>query len=254
QFWHSIKKVQGTNSYEFLLANQKCIINAEIYKMILDIYPRVEDVDFTNVPNDDTALAFLIELGYKGKGSQGKKTVDTHVIEVVESKLEPIKKRTSSKKRVKKSATISTEDNIISDPDIALELDKSIRLAEAEEAKAARKLKGVQSPNPKEQEAVDTMKAPKESRKSRKSQPNTRGSHEGTGSKTEVPDESTVVYATSSEGTGVKPRVLDEDKDITQEKVILDMGEDEDREQDEDATTNAEKDDKDDDADDKGDD
>ncbi|GJY45224.1 hypothetical protein Tco_0434287 [Tanacetum coccineum] len=38
QFWYSIKKVQGTNSYEFLLANKKY---------------------------DDTTLAFLIKLGYK---------------------------------------------------------------------------------------------------------------------------------------------------------------------------------------------
>ncbi|GKE50023.1 hypothetical protein Tco_1481281 [Tanacetum coccineum] len=33
---------------------------------ILDICPRVEGVDFIDVPDDDTALLFLIELGYKG--------------------------------------------------------------------------------------------------------------------------------------------------------------------------------------------
>nr|GEW84692.1 hypothetical protein [Tanacetum cinerariifolium] len=33
---------------------------------MLDICPRVEGVDFTNVPNDDTLLTFLIDLGYKG--------------------------------------------------------------------------------------------------------------------------------------------------------------------------------------------
>nr|GEW71584.1 retrovirus-related Pol polyprotein from transposon TNT 1-94 [Tanacetum cinerariifolium] len=33
---------------------------------ILDICPRVEGVDFTDVLNDDTALAFLIDIGYKG--------------------------------------------------------------------------------------------------------------------------------------------------------------------------------------------
>ncbi|GJT94363.1 retrovirus-related pol polyprotein from transposon TNT 1-94 [Tanacetum coccineum] len=66
QFWYSIKKVQGTDSYEFLLANKKCTINAEVFRTILDIYPRVEGVDFTDVPDDDTALTFLIDLGYKG--------------------------------------------------------------------------------------------------------------------------------------------------------------------------------------------
>ncbi|GJS88907.1 hypothetical protein Tco_0771543 [Tanacetum coccineum] len=33
---------------------------------ILDICPRVEGVNFTDVPDDDTTLAFLIKLGYKG--------------------------------------------------------------------------------------------------------------------------------------------------------------------------------------------
>ncbi|GJY90140.1 hypothetical protein Tco_0505336 [Tanacetum coccineum] len=70
----------------------------------------------------------------RGKGSQGKKTVDTHVTEVVESEPEPAKKRPISKKRVKKSATISAEDNIIPDPDIAFELGKSTSLTKAEEA------------------------------------------------------------------------------------------------------------------------
>ncbi|GKC81315.1 hypothetical protein Tco_1137032 [Tanacetum coccineum] len=34
--------------------------------IILDIYPRVEGVNFTDAPNDDTELTFLINLGYKG--------------------------------------------------------------------------------------------------------------------------------------------------------------------------------------------
>nr|GEY48782.1 hypothetical protein [Tanacetum cinerariifolium] len=33
---------------------------------ILDICPRVERLDFTDVPDDDIALTFLIDLGYKG--------------------------------------------------------------------------------------------------------------------------------------------------------------------------------------------
>nr|GFB65210.1 hypothetical protein [Tanacetum cinerariifolium] len=53
-------------TYEFLLANKKCIVNAEVFKTILDIYPRVEGVNFTDVLDDDTALTFLIDLGYKG--------------------------------------------------------------------------------------------------------------------------------------------------------------------------------------------
>ncbi|GJV39398.1 hypothetical protein Tco_1417838 [Tanacetum coccineum] len=66
QFWYSIKKVQGTVSYEFLLANKKCVVNADVFRMILDICLRVEGVNFTDVPDDVTTLAFLIKLGYKG--------------------------------------------------------------------------------------------------------------------------------------------------------------------------------------------
>ncbi|GJY72929.1 hypothetical protein Tco_0477360 [Tanacetum coccineum] len=60
------RKVQGTDSYEFLLANKKCIVNAEVFRTILDICPRVEGLEFTDVPDDDNALTFLIDLGYKG--------------------------------------------------------------------------------------------------------------------------------------------------------------------------------------------
>ncbi|GKA90548.1 hypothetical protein Tco_0812418 [Tanacetum coccineum] len=66
QFWYSIKKLQGTNSYEFLLVNKKCTVNAKVLRTILDICPRVEGVDFTDVPDDDSTLTFLIDLSYKG--------------------------------------------------------------------------------------------------------------------------------------------------------------------------------------------
>nr|GEU64922.1 integrase, catalytic region, zinc finger, CCHC-type, peptidase aspartic, catalytic [Tanacetum cinerariifolium] len=225
QFWYSIKKLQGTDSYEFLLANKKCIVNAKVFRTILDICPRVEGVDFTDVPDDDTTLTFL--------------------------------------RKVKKKVTLSAEDNIISnDPDAALELAKSIKKTKAEEArqvyatharimteslpKSAKKssgrssksvviqdtpsapklkpatlktkLKGTPSLTPKEQEAADIMQALTKSKKISRRQPGTRGSNERTGSKLGAPDESTVVSATLSEGTGIKQGVPDKEKDITEEK------------------------------------
>ncbi|GJZ60659.1 retrovirus-related pol polyprotein from transposon TNT 1-94 [Tanacetum coccineum] len=63
---YSIKKVQGIDSYEFLLANKKCVVNANVFRTILDICPRAEGVNFTDVPDNDTTLAFFINLGYKG--------------------------------------------------------------------------------------------------------------------------------------------------------------------------------------------
>ncbi|GKB75598.1 hypothetical protein Tco_0942493 [Tanacetum coccineum] len=66
QFWYTIKKIQGTNSYEFVLANKRCVVDAEVFRKILDICPRVEGEEFTEVQDDDATLTFLIDLGYKG--------------------------------------------------------------------------------------------------------------------------------------------------------------------------------------------
>ncbi|GKE32890.1 hypothetical protein Tco_1452212, partial [Tanacetum coccineum] len=55
-----------TNSYEFHLANKKCLVDVEVFWKILDICPRVQGVDFTEVPDDETTLSYLINLGYKG--------------------------------------------------------------------------------------------------------------------------------------------------------------------------------------------
>ncbi|GJY07442.1 retrovirus-related pol polyprotein from transposon TNT 1-94 [Tanacetum coccineum] len=289
------------------LGNKKCIVNAEVFRTILNICPRVEGVDFTEVPDDDTALTFLIDLGYKGplykhtniksridilwgmfkrvnvdypkliwedlpyqidyikekrsrrenmpftrftkiiinhflkqhkslinlnyqhyhtikddgiqskyeayqmfikystgqirpkksrgKGSQGKKTVDDsqETVDVSEeSKPEPAKKKTSSKRRVKKKVTLSADDNIISyAPDAALELAKIVTESVPESAKkkyggissksvviqdtlsapnskpatSKTKLKGAPSLTLAEQEAADIIKALKESKK-----------------------------------------------------------------------------------------
>ncbi|GJT01797.1 hypothetical protein Tco_0822966 [Tanacetum coccineum] len=66
QFWYTIKKIQGTNSYEFVLANKRCVVDAEVFRKILDICPRVEGEEFTEVQDDDATLTFFIDLGYKG--------------------------------------------------------------------------------------------------------------------------------------------------------------------------------------------
>nr|GEU82216.1 putative reverse transcriptase domain-containing protein [Tanacetum cinerariifolium] len=70
RFWYTIKKVQGINSYEFLLANKKCRVVAEVFRKILEICPGVEGEEFTKVQNDDDTLTFLIDLGYKGEDYQ----------------------------------------------------------------------------------------------------------------------------------------------------------------------------------------
>ncbi|GJS62893.1 hypothetical protein Tco_0677457 [Tanacetum coccineum] len=387
QFWYTITKIKGSESYEFLLADKRCVIDAEVFRKILDICPRKEGEDFTEVQNDEDTLTFLIDLGYsgplhkytnmfvdhmhqpwrtlaacinkclsgktasndklrksridilwgmfyrenvdypsliwediayqidhrrekksrrenmpyprftkviidyflskhkslkklkfqhfhtikddgvvsrlkfvrmgedvqqyglaipatmlnneiiqsesykmfilystgqippkksRGKGSQRKKTADTteESVDVSdESEPEPLIRRKSSSRRVvKKKATISVDDNIVPEPDIALELGKSISLTEAEEEAAARqvhatharivsesvpeparrrrsdiaisettqKLKGIQTLTPAEQEAADVMKALKDSRRMLGRQPDAEDDNEET--------------------------------------------------------------------------
>nr|GEV75513.1 hypothetical protein [Tanacetum cinerariifolium] len=164
-----------------------------------------------------------------------------------ESEPKPAKKKTSSKRRVKKKVTLSADDNIISDdPVAALEIAKSFSKTKAREADTARqvhatharimtesapkptrrrksgkvtfdppkKLKDVPYLTPKEQEAPDIMKALKESKNTSRRQPITRASNEGTGSKPGVPDESTVISATSNERTCTQPGVPDEERSV----------------------------------------
>ncbi|GKB10745.1 hypothetical protein Tco_0844668, partial [Tanacetum coccineum] len=79
----------------------------------------------------------------RGKGSQGKKTADTSEADAdvsEESDSEHARKQTSSRRVTKKKVTISADDNIIPDPDVALELGKSISLTEAAEEEAARQV------------------------------------------------------------------------------------------------------------------
>ncbi|GJR37898.1 hypothetical protein Tco_1213582 [Tanacetum coccineum] len=66
QFWYTINKVKYTESYEFLLANKKCIVDVKVFRKILDICLRVEGEEFTEVQDNDATLTFIINLGYKG--------------------------------------------------------------------------------------------------------------------------------------------------------------------------------------------
>nr|GFC25607.1 hypothetical protein [Tanacetum cinerariifolium] len=97
----------------------------------------------------------------RGKGSQGKKTADTPVVDVEvseESNSKPSRKRTTSRRVVNKKVTISAADNIILDPDVALELGKSISSTEAVEEEAARQVHSTHAKMVTESEPEPTKK------------------------------------------------------------------------------------------------
>nr|GEX47426.1 hypothetical protein [Tanacetum cinerariifolium] len=180
----------------------------------------------------------------RGKGSKGKKTVDVsqETVDVCdESETEPAKRRTASRRVVKKKVLIFIDDNIILNLDIALELGKSISITKAEEDEVVRQVYAtharivteyVHEPAKKKtgsrstksvaiQYTPNVVQLLKESKKISRRQPGTRGSSEGTGRIPGVPDESTIISTTSREGTATNPGVPDEEKDSTEENVIL---------------------------------
>ncbi|GJV18679.1 hypothetical protein Tco_1367699 [Tanacetum coccineum] len=226
----------------FTITAEKCIVDAEVFRKILDICPRIESEEFTEVQDDDATLTFLIDLGCKcplhkytnmyadhmhqpwrtlaaiinkclfGKTASNDRLRKSRISIIhflsqhkslfnlkyqhyhtikddgIVSRLKFVRigedyqeyglaipnmmlndaikqsesyqmflkystgqippkksrgkarKRTASRRVVKKKVIISVADNIILDPDVALELDKSISFTEATEEKAARQV------------------------------------------------------------------------------------------------------------------
>ncbi|GJS47404.1 hypothetical protein Tco_0597525 [Tanacetum coccineum] len=199
-FWYTIKKIQGTNSYEFVLANKrlKFVRIGEDYQeyglLILDMMLNNE------IKQSDSYQMFLkYSTGLippkksRGKGSQGKKIVDVS------------------------QESVDVSDEYEPEPELA------------------KKKTGSRT----EQEAADTMQALKESKKNSRRQPSTRGLSKGTGRILGVSNESTVVSAILSEGTGTKPGVSDEEKVTSKVNVILEWGSKNESEHSEDSQLNS---------------
>ncbi|GJU78757.1 retrovirus-related pol polyprotein from transposon TNT 1-94 [Tanacetum coccineum] len=244
QFWYTIKKVKDSESYEFLLANKKCIVDAEVFRQILDICPRVKGEEFTEVQDDDDAtLTFLIDLGYKGSLHKYTNMYVDHMHQPWRTLAAIINKCLSRKtidhrkerKSRRETMTFSRFTKVIINH--FLSQHKSLSKLQFQHyhtikddgiksiGKGLQRKKAVDVSH----ETVDVFEESKpEPAKKRtgiekpsKRQPGTRGSNEGTRVSPGVLDESTVIPATLSEGTGTKPGVPDEEKVTSEEKVIL---------------------------------
>ncbi|GJU98130.1 hypothetical protein Tco_1327401 [Tanacetum coccineum] len=77
QFWYTIKKVQGTDSYEFLLANKKCRVDAEVFRNILDMCLRVEGEEFIAEIVDVSEESEPAKKKTGSRSSRGVVTQDT---------------------------------------------------------------------------------------------------------------------------------------------------------------------------------
>ncbi|GJR98026.1 hypothetical protein Tco_0270200 [Tanacetum coccineum] len=277
QFWYTIKKLKELESYEFFLANKKCIVDAEVFRKILDICPRVEGKEFTEVQDDDATLTFLIDLGYKGPLHKYNNMYVDHMHRPWRTLVAIINKCLSRKTasndilRNPELTYCGAYDGIVSRlkfvrtgedyqeyglpiPDMML--NDSIKQLESYQMFIKystghippKKSRGKGSQGKKtgdvSQESVDVFEESKpEPAKKKTGSRSTRGvviqdppsapkpkpaasklKIKGTGRTLGVLDESTVVSATSSEGIGTKPVVLDEENVISEANVILEWG------------------------------
>nr|GEV43264.1 hypothetical protein [Tanacetum cinerariifolium] len=218
----------------------RSVVNADLFRTILDICSSVKGVNFTDVPDDDTTLAFLIKLGYKApvykhtnmfvdhlhppwrtlaaiinKCLSGKKASNDKLQEIKQSEsyqmfikystgqISPKKSREAEAAR----QVHATHARIVIE---SVPQPTKRRKSGKVTSDPPKKLKGAPSLTPEEQEAVDIMQALKESKKTSKRLPGTRGSIKGTGTIPGVLNESIVVSATSSKGTD---KLDDKEKD-----------------------------------------
>ncbi|GKF53899.1 hypothetical protein Tco_0160809, partial [Tanacetum coccineum] len=56
QFWYTITKIKGSESYEFLLADKRCVIDAEVFRKILDICPRKEALEDSGILHQQVSI------------------------------------------------------------------------------------------------------------------------------------------------------------------------------------------------------
>ncbi|GJY84645.1 hypothetical protein Tco_0498671 [Tanacetum coccineum] len=135
--------------------------NAKVFQKILDICPRVQVVDFAEVPDNETTLTFLIDLGYKGPLYKHPSMYVDHMHQLWRTLAADINKRLSGKSasndRLRKSRIdilwgmfyrenvdypeLIWEDLAFQiDHNVSLELGKSISLTESVEEEAARQV------------------------------------------------------------------------------------------------------------------
>ncbi|GJX96122.1 retrovirus-related pol polyprotein from transposon TNT 1-94 [Tanacetum coccineum] len=192
------QEVQGIDSYEFILANKKCVVNADVFRTISRL--TVQYVGrfvklYLDVPDEDTTLAILIKMWLqrivKNTGIWTYPFLDTYADRRMKTADDP-------------QETVDVFEESKPEPESVKrktsKLGKSISQTEAEEAEEARqvhatharivtefvseptrrrksgkvtsdppkKLKGVSSLTLEEQEAADIMQALKESKKTSK--------------------------------------------------------------------------------------
>ncbi|GJW45601.1 hypothetical protein Tco_0077247 [Tanacetum coccineum] len=229
QFWYTIKKVKDSESYEFLLDNKKCIVDAEVFRKILDICPRGmlyrENVDYPELIWED----FAFQIDHMKERKSRRKTIpfprftkDDGIV----CRLKFVRIREDYQEYGLPIPDMMLNDKIKHSESYQkfIKYSSESELEPAKKKTGSKSSRGVVIKDPPKQEASNIMQAFKKSKKTNRRQPGIGGSNEGTGRIPRVLDESTVISANSHEGTGTKLGVLDEEKVIFEANVILKWG------------------------------
>ncbi|GKC55798.1 hypothetical protein Tco_1083396, partial [Tanacetum coccineum] len=67
QFWNTINKIRNSDAYNFKLDKKKCRVDTEVFHEILQIYPRLPNQEFGDLPSEDDLVSFIKELSYSSK-------------------------------------------------------------------------------------------------------------------------------------------------------------------------------------------
>ncbi|GJW17472.1 hypothetical protein Tco_0024908 [Tanacetum coccineum] len=229
QFWHTVKKVTGTNSYEVQGEDIIEVLDDEStltflinlgYKGLLYKHPSMENVDYPELIWED----FAFQIDHRKENQRRRENMSyprigedflEYGLPIPETMMiEKIKQSESYQMFIKYSTVLIPPKK---SRDVSLELGKSMSLTEAAEEEATRQVHATHERIVTESDPEPTRRRPSgitfrdtssmskkmspASKKSIRSQPHAGGSSEGTGTKPGIPDESTITLTTSSEGT-----------------------------------------------------
>ncbi|GJW87350.1 hypothetical protein Tco_0162690 [Tanacetum coccineum] len=162
QFCNTVTKFKESTFYEFKLANKKCLVDVEVFRQALNIFPRVPGKEFIVPPSEEELLTFLVRLGYKGVLTHLSQMLIDHMHQpwrtlasiinkclsgktisngrLRQSRVAIIQGMFHKKRVIKKKVSISAYNNIIPEPDVTLEFGKSMSLTKAAEEEVARQV------------------------------------------------------------------------------------------------------------------
>ncbi|GKA97797.1 hypothetical protein Tco_0825691 [Tanacetum coccineum] len=74
QFWNTIQKVKYTDAYRFKLDKKKFQVDTEVFREILQIYPRILNQDFIAPPSEEELHQYWVRAAIINRCISGKTT------------------------------------------------------------------------------------------------------------------------------------------------------------------------------------